>query len=436
MKERTGYRPAGGALLRRRGFLALAGISLAGALAACSGAPTGTKHLRLSSWNIPADLESYQRIADDFVAAHPGTSVAVEVTTGQFHQWFISRLAAGLAPDVIRITPQQIGRYAANGSLVDLSGAIPADYEDDYSSAFWAIGAREDGVYGVFQHTDNFITFYNRPLIERIGVALPDSPETAWTWDEFLEIAREAKRITGAYGFGYGWSGPETAYRWLPLVYQNGGAFLGEDGLTPSMDTEEAVGALDFGRRWYREGLVSLGNMSKSGGGDVARSMFLSGQTGLMLTNPESIAQLDEEMPGEWGTTYMIRNEALATDLGGNALAVTSSSRHPDLAAELVAMLTSRERMREFCHDGNWLPARSSLDAADIGYAAHSDTMQRFIDQGARTPIELVRASSGEFFSSLNMVFADYADLCFLGELTPTQSSKQMMEAMLSATAD
>lgn len=263
--------------LRRRGFLALAGISLAGALSACAGEATTTKHLRLSSWNIPPDLDSYQEMADAFVARHPGTSVSVEVTTGAFHQWFISRLAADLAPDIVRITPQQIGRYAANGSLVDLSGVIPASYQQDYSDAFWAIGARDNGVFGVFQHTDNFITYYNRSVIEQIGVTPPASIDNAWTWQQFLEIATEAKKITGRYGFGYGWSGVETAYRWLPIVYQNGGAFLGDDGRTPSMDTPEAIGALEFGRSWYAKELVSPSNMAKSGGGDVARNMFLTG---------------------------------------------------------------------------------------------------------------------------------------------------------------
>ena len=412
----------------------MAGISASGALAACAGAPTETTHLRLSSWNIPVDLETYQRIADEFVADHPGTSVAVEVTTGQFHQWFISRVAADLAPDIIRITPQQIGRYAANGSLVDISGTIPESYAEDYSEAFWAIGAREDGIYGIFQHTDHFITYYRHDVMEELGITPPSSLEDAWEWEEFLEIAAEVKQITGGYGFGYGWSGPETAYRWMPLIYQNGGAFLGEDGLTPSMTTEEAVGALEFGRRWYSEELVSPGNMAKSGGGDVARDLFLTGQIGMMLNNPESIPQLDEEMPGEWGTTYMIRNGHEASDLGGNALAVTRSSKHPELAAELVAHITNRERMIEFCHDGNWLPTRRSLNAEDIGYSEHVETMQQFIDQGTTIPIEMVRAQTGEYFSSLNSVFADYLDLCFLGELTPQETAEEMMEAMLSVT--
>src|SRR5690606_35665808 len=158
----------------------------------------------------------------------------------------------------------------------------------------------------------------------------------------------------------------ETAYRWLPIVYQNGGAFLGEDGLTPSMDTDEAIGALAFGRPWYEDGLVSPRNTAKSGGGAVARDKFLTGEIGLIRTNPEWVGPLDESMPEEWGSTYMIRNVAEASDLGGNALAVTKSSRHPELAAELVAFLTSRENAIKFCQRGNWLPTRTSLSAADI----------------------------------------------------------------------
>lgn len=419
----------------RRQILAVAGISFTGALAACSGQDTGTKHLRLSSWNIPDDLNSYQAIADRFVEDHPGTSVAVEVTTGDFHQWFITRLAADLAPDIIRITPQQIGRYAANGSLVDLTPAIPDDYQQDWSDSFWAIGERENGIFGIFQHTDNFITFYNRSVMEEIGVQPATALEDAWTWEQFLEIAAEVKKVTGSYGFGYGWSGPDTAYRWMPLIYQNDGAFLGEDGLTPSMDTDAAIEALAFGRRWYADELVSPSNMSKSGGGHVAHDLFTTGQVGMVLTNPEAIAAFDEAMPGEWGTAPMIRNVGEASDLGGNALAVTKSSKHPELAAELVAQMTSRENIQEFCHNGNWIPSRSSLDADDIDYADHEDVMQQFIDQGATIPLSMVRAQSGEYFSSLNTVFADYLDLCFLGELTPQESSEQMMEAMLSVTS-
>lgn len=432
--HRTPRQTRGVPLVGRRQILAVAGISMAGALSACNGGSTETTHLRLSSWNIPADLTSYQEIADDFVADHPGTSVSVEVTTGQFHQWFITRLAADLAPDIIRITPQQMGRYAANGSLLDISDAIPDDYRKDWSKPFWAIGQRDNGVFGIFQHTDNFITFYDKKIMEKIGVKVPQKLEDAWHWDEFLDVAREVKKVTGHYAFSYGWSGPDSAYRWLPLVYQNGGTFLGEDGLTPSMDSDEAIEALAFGRQWYKEGLVSTTNMSKSGGGHVDHDLFLTGQVGMSLTNPEAIAAFDESKKGTWGVGPMIRNEGEASDLGGNTLAVTKSTKNPELAAELVAYLTSRENIQRFCHNGNWIPSRTSLDAKSVEYEAHTDVMQMFIDQGTTIPLSMVKAESGEFFSSLNAVFADYLDLCLLGELTPQETSTQMMEAMRSVT--
>lgn len=155
----------------------------------------------------------------------------------------------------------------------------------------------------------------------------------------------------------------------------------------------------------------------------------------MALTNPEAIAAFDEAMPGEWGTVPMIRNSGEASDRGGNTLAVTKSSKHPELASELIAYMTSRENIQSFCHNGNWIPSRTSLSAEDIGYADREDVMQQFIDQGSTIPLSTVKAQSGEYFSSLNTVSADYLDLCFLGQLTPQEASAQMMEVMLSVTS-
>ncbi|WP_022906034.1 hypothetical protein [Curtobacterium sp. B18] len=47
-----------------------------------------------------------------------------------------------------------------------------------------------------------------------------------------------------------------------------------------------------------------------------------------------------------------------------------------------------------------------------------------------------MKAESGQYFSSLNAVFADYLDLCLLGQLSPKEASSQMMEAMRSVTAN
>lgn len=100
-----------------------------------------------------------------------------------------------------------------------------------------------------------------------IGVQPPTALADAWTWEQYLEASAEVKKANGNYAFSYGWSGPDTTYRWMPLICQNGGASTGQDGITPSMDSDAAIEALAFGRRWCVGGLVSLSNLSKSGGG-------------------------------------------------------------------------------------------------------------------------------------------------------------------------
>ncbi|MHA6617732.1 ABC transporter substrate-binding protein [Pseudonocardia sp. DLS-67] len=197
--------------LSRRAFLGVAG---AAALAGCAADPSpGKIRLRLSTWNIAPDLLSYRAIADRYQQLHPDVEIAVEVTPGgDFNQWLTTRLAADRAPDLIRIIPQQFGRYVETGGMVDIARWLPPGYGDDYRENFWSIVAKDGGVYGLPQHTDNFITFYRRDILEQIGVTPPpDAVDQAWNWMEFFDVAREVKRVTGAYGFSVGFGGVNTS---------------------------------------------------------------------------------------------------------------------------------------------------------------------------------------------------------------------------------
>ena len=110
--------------LSRRNFLAIAGGgAAAGLLGACSsgsGSGAGAR-MTLSSWNIPADLTSYKKIAADYAQAQTGTNIDVQVTVADnFDAWLSARLAANNAPDILRLQYQDVGKYAKLGGLVDL----------------------------------------------------------------------------------------------------------------------------------------------------------------------------------------------------------------------------------------------------------------------------------------------------------------------------
>ncbi len=422
--------------LSRRAFL---GAAATAALAGCSADPSpGKIRLRLSTWNIAPDLVSYRAIADRYQQMHPDVEIAVEVTPGgDFNQWLTTRLAADRAPDLIRIIPQQFGRYVDTGGMVDIAQWLPPGYGDDYRENFWSIVAKDNaagvrGVYGLPQHTDNFITFHRRDILDRIGVTPPpDAVDQAWTWAEFLDVAREVKRVTGAYGFSVGFGGVNNAYRWLPFLYMHGGRLVEDDLVTPAIENDAGVEALEWTRRWYAEGLVSLSNTVKGSQGDTATTLFATDQAGLMLNNPTALPTLQESIPEEtWDTRYMIQDVGRASDCGGNVLAVTRSCQHPEVAADFLAFLNDPQNTVEFCRGGGWVPVRESIDVDEVGYSYRPDTVARFLVQQETVPADMIAVETSPTFNVVNQVLGDYLDLCLIGSITPREAAASIAEGI------
>lgn len=422
--------------LSRRAFLGAAGAAV---LAGCAPPPTpGKIRLRLSTWNIAPDLVSYRAIADRYQALHPDVEIAVEVTPGgDFNQWLTTRLAADRAPDLIRIIPQQFGRYVETGGMVDISQWLPPGYGDDYRENFWSIVAKDGvaggrGVYGLPQHTDNFITFYRRDILDRIGVSPPpDAVDQAWTWSEFIDVAREVKRVTGAYGFSVGFGGVNNAYRWLPFLYMHGGRLVEDDLVTPAIENDAGIEALEWTRRWYAEGLVSLSNTVKGSQGDTATTLFATDQAGLMLNNPTALPTLQESIPEDtWDTRYMIQDVGRASDCGGNVLAVTRSCQHPEVAADFLAFLNDPQSTVEFCRGGGWVPVRESIDVSEVGYSYRPETVARFLVQQETVPADMIAVETSPTFNVVNQVLGDYLDLCLIGSITPREAAAAIAEGI------
>lgn len=417
--------------LSRRAFLGAAG---AAALAGCAADPApGRIRLRLSTWNIAPDLVSYRQIADRYQQLHPDVEIAVEVTPGgDFNQWLTTRLAADRAPDLIRIIPQQFGRYVETGGMVDVSRWLPPGYGDDYRENFWSIVAKDGGVYGLPQHTDNFITFFRRDVLEEIGVdPPPDAVDRAWNWTEFLDVAREVKRATGAYGFSVGFGGANNAYRWLPFLYMHGGRLVEDDLVTPAIEDDAGVEAIEWTRRWYAEGLVSLSNTVKGSQGDTAATLFVNRQAGLMLNNPTALPTLQEGVPEEvWDTRYMVQDVERASDCGGNVLAVTRSCRHPEVAADFLAFLNDPENTVAFCRGGGWVPVRESIDVSEVGYSYRPETVARFLVQQETVPADMIAVETSPAFNVINQVLGDYLDLCLIGSITAREAAAAIAEGI------
>ena len=162
-------------------------------------------------------------------------------------------IAGNDAPDAGYLGPPTAYKWFDDGILYDIKEFFLEDdsiKEEDYLPG--AIGRRGDGIIGIMNSLESYAIWYNKAAFAEAGITdVPLKPEDAWTWDEFVEIA---KRLTidnngrnaldpnfdpnniKQYGFHMNfWSGPFEA-----LLLRNGTQYY------PNMQDECAIGTKKF----------------------------------------------------------------------------------------------------------------------------------------------------------------------------------------------
>jgi len=210
--------------LSRRRFLALSGaVGATAATAACGGFSTGGGEdeaspdtLRFTLWGGPAEIAAFKRVADAFKAKENVTVTVNNVPFAEVRKNVDAGLQSGRAPDLFRVTYNDIGVYGSQGALLELDQYLPSGYADAFTPALWQAVQAGGKAVGVPHHTDTSMVLYNKSAFAAAGIrSVPSTPDTAWTWDQFVGVARQLQsRRAAKYPFGVNWQ-QFGAYRWL-----------------------------------------------------------------------------------------------------------------------------------------------------------------------------------------------------------------------------
>ncbi|MBA3778084.1 MAG: extracellular solute-binding protein [Chloroflexi bacterium] len=196
----------------------------------------------------PAEGEGADEIArvryDQFIQAYP--EVDVTFTEADFDaQTFLTAVAAGSPPDVVRMGRDVMGTYIANGALEPLDTCI-AEFGIDMSQYREpaVTGVTYGGsVYGIPEFYDSRIILINDSVLEEVGLT-PEDIDTS-DWENLSQIneqlmAKEGDQITR---LGFDPKLPE----FLPLwAKANGADIISADGLTSQLDDPKVAEALDY----------------------------------------------------------------------------------------------------------------------------------------------------------------------------------------------
>ncbi|MFQ6093402.1 MAG: ABC transporter substrate-binding protein [bacterium] len=216
-------------------------------LGGCGGREEGV--LRVSFWAGHEEYRIEQRNINEFMRLHPGITVRLESIpfTDSFKEKTLTAFAAGTPADVILLDSKDSPTFVREGLLLDLAPYVQklgVDLNIYYPNVL-SIAMRDSALYALPKDFTPMMMFYNKRLFDEAGLPYP---KLGWTWEDYLDLARQLTRDTNNDGIPdqYGTTFSHYFRYWQPWVWANGGDVLSPDGSRAtgyfnSPRTEEAL---------------------------------------------------------------------------------------------------------------------------------------------------------------------------------------------------
>jgi multiple sugar transport system substrate-binding protein len=432
-------------LSRRSLLMGAAGISATGLLTSCGGfsKSESTKgsvkgQLTFTTWASDAEKSAFTKLVKAFEDAHSGTKVNLKIVPyGEMFTGIDNQLASNTAPDIFRVDYPTMGRYSSQEQLLDLSDYLDSKQTDDFIPALFQAVKYDDKPFGVPHQTDTTCIVYQPAMLEAAGItSTPDSLDSAWSWEEFNDVATKLKSSLpdGTYPFAYDWQ-QYGAYRWLTWLFEAGGRILEEDLKTPAIVSAEGKKALEYTLNFFDQQWVPKNTSTK--GASYPDSVFISQKVAMAYVGDFLLPGLDDGIKSkfEWKATYQPKDVRASTDLGGNALVATQQSKNPELAAEFLKFMVDAPNMQAFCEEAIELPTLQSLVDAKLNFATRPDLMPYFVQQATTMTPDDVSQVAQPAAGEMNTVLMNELEQCFISGQSVDDTLQKIADGVEKAFA-
>jgi multiple sugar transport system substrate-binding protein len=296
-------------------------------------------------------------------------------------------------PDAAMLGEDQVLRWAANDMLLDLSSMFgPNDDQPLATSTFTYQG--KPVAYSLANET--ILLYFNKDIFDKAGIPYPPQKvENAWTWDQFVDVAKRltkdsSGRTANDRGFNpenivtYGAAFRYDSAFWPIFGVSNGGGWFSEDGKQLLINRSETVEAAQAIADLYLKHHCVPNPSTGLGDGAIA---MLSGQVAMAIDGQWAIG-LNYANAMKEGLNYSVAvlpkfKKAVTTNTGGPAV-IFRSSKHPAEATELVKTFYNPEQNLLFIQSGIWMPIRMS-------WYKNENHIRTWADHPNRPPLEEYR---------------------------------------------
>lgn len=360
-------------ITRRHVLAAGAAGSAALALAACSGdsgksggggGEVDGEGKTITMWLMEGTNASADTYIEELKSAFKeatGATLDVQVQPWEgAHDKFVTAMAGGTGPDVAEVGTTWVPEFADAGGLDDLTEDIEAaGLTDGLIEGLVAAGTLDGVTYGMPWYAGVRSILGNKEMLDEAGVnAQPQN------WDELLAMITTLEKhnpdwisfpVPGASIFSA-----------TPFIWGTGGEIAEEaDGTwTATLNSPEAVEGLT----WYTD--LALKHSSSTAAASTwvetdALAEFLQEKVPMFITGswvPATIKQDNPELAEKLvAFTIPAKDSAVAPSfLGGSLMCRFTETEEPELAFELIKLVTTGDFATRWAEETNYFPGTTA----------------------------------------------------------------------------
>ena len=424
----------------RLGTSVAALVLLGGAIAGCGGGGDSSDDSSASNGGEPVEIEFWhgqtqgpaellQAMIDDFNSSHPDVVVSKDaggVNSDRMLQKVTAGLQADNYPDIAYIYGSDLANLAQGEQLLDLSTAIDdGDLNwDRFVDAGKEAVTVDDKPRAVPAFIDNLAVVYNKKIFDDAGVPYPTDD---WTWDDFLSTAAELNDPeAGIAGFGWPGTGDEdTTWRIWPLIWQQGGDIVSEDGDSVGFDGASGEAALDVVAQAAADDSVYI---DSTAGSERMQQLFASGKMAMNVAGPYTLPEyVDAKV--DYGVASMPSFGGEHTTIAGPDTWAIFDNGDERVAAALEFMdwFSEPAQQLRWISEAGSLPLTNDVQDAD-GYADYEKSLpglDKFIEN---TDLARTRATVAEY-PQISQAMGKAVASVLYGEADPSEALSEAVDA-------
>jgi len=322
--------------------------------------------LQFMGWEAsPLETESVKQGLEQFMKENLDIKVEYTPVAGEYAAKLLTMIAGNAAPDVFFIASDSYRSFQERGVLLNLTEYFNKEMDIDEFIPLSQDKMLIDGeIYGISSCDVSPVLFYNKSIFDEAGLPYPPSdPEKAWTWDKFLDVAKQLTVEKNGKTVQYGVSGFEISWvsAFCAMVKSNDGRVFNEDYTELLLDSTEAKEALVKIKNLQAVyGVSPLVIADVQQGGISATQMLQTGRLAMLVDGSWTLQQL-AQMDFPFGIGVLPKFKKPVTIGQAHLYSAWAKTKHPDEAWELIKFLSSRGYQTKLVREGLWLPNRMDM---------------------------------------------------------------------------